>query len=274
MILLKMTRLLLFLLLVQNSSLFASDAAILQLHLDQVDSTQLFVKAHAMELIYQPGEWAMVSADLQTAGRGHEGRTWASPPSENIYVTYVTLYPKEKGQQVSHVIHLSSLAVLRTLKDFGLQSKIKWENDVMVDGKKIAGCLCELMPSHLPDHYFLLIGIGLNVNMSPQDILDIPCPATSMFVETETMTDKKSVLARLSSHLQEIITAHLKEGSDSFLEEISQYLFYKDEMIKFKTEDGKIIEGQVKGIDRNTALLLEIEGQIIPCRKGKILGHT
>jgi len=273
MIILKMNRLLLLLLLVRNLSLFASDAAILQIHLEQVDSTQLFVKAHAGELIHQAGEWAMVSADSQTAGCGHEDHSWVSPPSENIYVTYVTFYPREKDQQVSHVIQLSSLAVLRTLRDFGLESKIKWENDVMVDDKKIAGCLCELMPSHLADHYFLLIGIGLNVNMTLQDIMGIACPATSIFIETETMIDKKIVLGRLSTHLQEIIIAHLKEGSSSFLEELNQCLLYKDEMVKFKTQDGTIIEGKIRGINENTALLLEIEEQIVPFRKGKILGR-
>ena len=195
----------LVLLLLSAFSLNAEELLIGRIHFQEIGSTQTFAKEHAQELLHTPGKWVVVTADRQTNGLGHQGRKWESSSNGNLYATFVTLYPKNKEKELFHVIQISALSVAKTLQDFRLEPGIKWENDVFLRDKKISGCLCEIIPSLLKDHYYLLIGIGINVNMTPEELAFIPTPATSMYAETLKTVDKEAVKCALSGYLQDAL---------------------------------------------------------------------
>ena len=106
-----------------------------------LNSTQTWVKNHLDKIPFDG--WLVVKADQQTEGVGTQEKPWYSPPG-NIYVTLATkLSPIFSPQEISRknqFAQITSLAVAETLEKFGFLPKLKWVNDVLLNGKKIAGC--------------------------------------------------------------------------------------------------------------------------------------
>jgi BirA family transcriptional regulator, biotin operon repressor / biotin---[acetyl-CoA-carboxylase] ligase len=148
--------------------------------------------------------------------------------------------------------------VAKTLQDFHLESQIKWVNDVFVKGKKISGCLCEIIPSPLEDYYYLLIGIGINVNMTPEELTWVSTPATSMYAETLKKVDKEAILSALSGYVQGALNTLLEESFSCFYKDINRLLVFKEKLIEVELKPNSTVQGRVVGIDEDGALLLEM----------------
>ncbi len=161
-------------------------------HLDQVDSTQ----AEARRLI-AAGEaegWAIVAAQ-QSAGRGRLSRAWLSPPG-NLYVSLI-LRPPLPLAGWPQFASMAALAVAETLDRLQVAGvALKWPNDVLVAGRKIAGVLSESVSD------YLVIGIGLNVNADvPPDLPD----ATSLKLVLGHAVDLPSLLQALLGRLDNLL---------------------------------------------------------------------
>ena len=171
------------------------------IHFNEIDSTQLYAIEHGKELIKNPNDWALISADRQTNGVCLHGDFWVSYNPENIYVTAICAFPYAHYRQFFFTPLVSALSVVQTLEEFNIYGKIKWINDVQINQKKVSGILCEWSPSSIPEYFLVMIGIGLNVNMSLEETFLIDQPATSIFLETGTPTEKKIVLEVLIKYL-------------------------------------------------------------------------
>ena len=125
-------------------------------------------------------EGTIVVAVEQTSGRGRLERPWRSPPGGSILLSALL---KPSTAEASRLTMVASLAVSQSLEEtLGLAAAIKWPNDVLVRGKKIAGILVE---SHLRDGEtaFCIVGIGVNVNFDPALLGDVIYPATTVSAE-------------------------------------------------------------------------------------------
>jgi BirA family biotin operon repressor/biotin-[acetyl-CoA-carboxylase] ligase len=102
-----------------------------------------------------------VLADIQTRGRGRQGRSWHSPAGQGIWLTYLVRPPAplETGVLALRV----GLAVAAALEQLGAEPRVKWPNDVLLDGRKVAGILCEAraMPG---EPGWVAVGVGINVH--------------------------------------------------------------------------------------------------------------
>lgn len=108
----------------------------------------------------------MVSADHQTAGRGRESRPWVSPENLGIYATFGYILPNSSALSLLSIA--SGIAVIDTLQDWtGQEFALKWPNDILAAGKKIAGILCETVINGAK--IICLVGIGVNVNQDSKD---------------------------------------------------------------------------------------------------------
>lgn len=110
----------------------------------------------------------LVWADEQTRGRGRNGRHWYSPPG-NLYCSLI-LRPKGIPSVVSGISLIASLAVASALENFLPQSaelKLKWPNDVLINGKKTAGILLETSPYGVSLSRWVVVGCGVNIASSP-----------------------------------------------------------------------------------------------------------
>jgi BirA family biotin operon repressor/biotin-[acetyl-CoA-carboxylase] ligase len=167
------------------------------IHLDATDSTN----ARAAELARDSAHaGTVVTADHQFAGRGQYGRTWESPPGANVLLSAL-LFPPADLRQPPVLTAFAAVAVAETiLRAIGCESCIKWPNDLLIDQKKVCGILIECgaggTRSRTDDtvEAHAIIGIGLNVNQSPEDFAHAGLPdATSLSVAAGRQLDVKAI---------------------------------------------------------------------------------
>jgi len=123
--------------------------------LDKIHSTQDW--AYDLIANKKAKDRTVVTATSQTAGRGRYKRTWISHTG-NLYASFIYQI-EERDSRLSYAI---GVAVAETLYKFGLKPKIKWPNDVLIDGKKISGILIEYSQN------FVVVGIGINIKTCPK----------------------------------------------------------------------------------------------------------
>jgi BirA family biotin operon repressor/biotin-[acetyl-CoA-carboxylase] ligase len=128
------------------------------------------------------GEGVVVFAESQTRGRGRLGRHWTSPACKGLWFS-VLLRPNLHPQQATQLTVMTATALRRAVHDLtGLAPRIKWPNDLMLDGRKTAGILTELQ-AELDRVRYVIVGIGVDVNLTLTDFpADLRKTATSLRV--------------------------------------------------------------------------------------------
>ncbi len=158
--------------------------------LESVDSTNAYAKEHGAS--FEKSTLTLISAEEQTGGYGQFQREWLSPKGVNLYATFYFHLPLTFREKVSELTLLLSITLKKVLEKNGFQPTLKWPNDVLLNGKKVAGVLCEV--TFNPDSIEVILGFGLNVNMEKEDLLKIDQTATSLKNETNKPWDKQSLL--------------------------------------------------------------------------------
>lgn len=196
------------------------------IHFDTIDSTNTWAKKHAHSL--DPDQLTCITALEQTAGRGRFFRKWISPKGENIYATLYFQIPKGWPYLVnlSQVLSLSCISVLKK-KEF--QPQVKWPNDILLEGKKVAGILCETISAD--DHTGVILGIGINVNMSNEMLNAIDQPATSLSQLTGRIWTLEQILEPLLKQFLNDLQTLEEKGFAPFHSLYEELLAYKGEVI-------------------------------------------
>ena len=121
---------------------------------DKIPSTQTY----ALQMVANgtARDRTVIMAEAQSAGRGRYRRTWVSHHG-NLYVSFI-FNAYERDPRLSYVV---AVAVAETLTAFGIHPKIKWPNDILIDGKKVCGILIEYAGQ------FVIVGIGINIKTNP-----------------------------------------------------------------------------------------------------------
>jgi BirA family biotin operon repressor/biotin-[acetyl-CoA-carboxylase] ligase len=161
--------------------------------LDEVGSTNDVARAAAERGI---AERLAVFADLQTRGRGQHGRSWITPPGRALL--FSTLW---RDPALAETLPIRcGVAVVETLARFGVKARLKWPNDVLIDGAKVAGVLIEGGYVGERPEYFVA-GIGLNVQQTREELPETPYPATSLLLATGRPIDRAELAAALLDEL-------------------------------------------------------------------------
>jgi BirA family biotin operon repressor/biotin-[acetyl-CoA-carboxylase] ligase len=161
------------------------------LRLGEVDSTNRYALQHIDTL----SDRQIIVADRQTAGYGRFGRAWISCGPANLYMS-VILKPAKPHRDLKTLQALSlyaSLKLCELLLDYGVDAGIKWPNDVLVYGRKIAGILGEAVfrGDRLAGY---VLGMGVNLNMTDRELESIDRPATSVNLITGKEVDRELFL--------------------------------------------------------------------------------
>jgi len=203
-------------------------------------------------------EGTVVIADCQTGGKGRLGRVWTSPPGVNLYCS-VILRPPIQPMSASQLTFLSVVAVARTIERLtSLQPRIKWPNDILIAGKKVAGLLNE-MSAETDKVNFVVLGIGINLNMTADQFPDdLRHPATSLFLESGEKVRRVDFCRVLLQELDAIYCLFLREGYAPVRKEWLQRSRLTGVHVTV-TDNGHVRRGRVKGIDDYGALLLELD---------------
>ncbi|MCK4749724.1 MAG: biotin--[acetyl-CoA-carboxylase] ligase [Bacteroidales bacterium] len=229
-----------------------------RIHLSSVDSTNRTLNDLLKSEVLK--EEVVLIADYQENGRGQGNHHWHSNRGENLLMS-VLLFPAFlSASSQFHLSRVTSLALCDTLKGLDLNPRIKWPNDILVNGKKIAGILIE---NGISGHNLVhsILGIGLNLNQ--QEFPEFPLPATSLALETGTRKDPGEA-AELLLETIEVRYHQLETGSVAPLEEEYLAHLYNLDQPSGYIAEGIQFTGIIKGVNEFGELLVEIKGAIRP----------
>lgn len=191
----------------------------------------------------------IVLAERQTAGRGRRGAAWFSPPGESLAFS-ILVRPKEPKALWPRLALAAGVAVAEAVEASGVESGIKWPNDVWIGGKKAAGILVEAGSD------FAVVGIGLNVNSTgfPPEVADI---ATSMRIEAGREFHRPQVLGEI---IRRFARRRLQVGQDfdELISAVSVRCVLTGKRVSLSTGGGPRI-GKVVGIAPGGELLLQTD---------------
>jgi BirA family biotin operon repressor/biotin-[acetyl-CoA-carboxylase] ligase len=228
--------------------------ALKHIHLEKVESTNRYLSGLKRE--QGMDEDILLSTDYQDAGKGRGSNYWHSHPGENILMSLL-LHPAFLSASRQFALsQMASLSIVTLLSNHGLSPKIKWPNDILTGGKKIAGILIEngLFGSRLSH---TIIGIGLNVNQT--DFKSYSPEATSMKKEGLRGKEPRVLLAELVTLLQQGYRRLEEHGPAALEQDYLQYLYGKDEPGEFEVE-GSLFSGIIRGISPLGELRVEGQG--------------
>ena len=157
---------------------------------ERCPSTQRLLAADAPE-------GAVAVADEQTEGRGRLGRRWESPPATSVLCS-VQLRPRVPATRLAELTVVGAYACADAIAAVtGLMATLKSPNDVLVDGRKVAGVLGEANEDRV------VLGIGINANVPPEELpADVRIPATSLLAEAGAQVDRVELLVELLAQLE------------------------------------------------------------------------
>lgn len=220
--------------------------------LDSVDSTNNYLKENAGKI--KGG--TVVTARMQTGGKGRLGRKWETIKDEEICFS-ILLRPDISPMEVSAITPLCGLAVAKGLSDyFDFKGEIKWPNDVIVGSKKICGILTE-MNCEFDKVDFIVIGIGINV-LNTSFPAEIAYKATSCKMESNREINKNQLLATVLKHLEEVLIDNNYNFTEKTLEEYKSYCATLNREITF-TRKGEKAQGTATDINNLGELIVTME---------------
>lgn len=237
------------------------------IELDTVDSTNLYAKANLANL----ADKSVVCADVQTSGHGRFNRAWIDLGSGNIFMSLV-LKPSDAFSYVyPNITQYFSVILCKVLEKYGLHPQIKWPNDVLINGKKIAGILSE---SVIKGSEFkgLVLGVGINLNASEESlklIIDKEATALNLELNLETV-DRKDFLNKLLDKFFENYDEFLLNGFSMIADEYVKRNCFLGKEISVQVFDEKKL-GFAKAINADGELVLEKDGNEFILTMGDIL---
>jgi BirA family transcriptional regulator, biotin operon repressor / biotin---[acetyl-CoA-carboxylase] ligase len=202
-------------------------------------------------------EGTVVIAETQSKGKGRLGRQWESPAGVNLYCS-VILRPPIVPVRAAQMTFLSAVAVVRAIiATTTLRPFIKWPNDLLINGRKVAGLLNE-MSAETEKVNFIVLGIGVNINMELKQFPDrLRHPATSLFLEAGKPVRRSAFTRALLESLDDLYGTYLEEGYDPIREEWLKYCNSLDREVRVTFHESHLT-GRARGIDDEGALLVEL----------------
>lgn len=196
-----------------------------------------------------------ILAECQTKGRGRRGRTWQSPYGSHVYLSqYRTM---DSGLSAASGVSLAiGLAVLNTINKYTTQKcELKWPNDLLVNGKKIAGILVEV-EGQTDGVCHLVIGVGININMPESTAVDIEQPWTDLNSISDSEIDRNVFIATLLEQLELVFEEYQQNRLDNLMVEWNNNNAFSNQIVELSSVS-RVQLGKCLGIDVSGALLLE-----------------
>ncbi len=181
--------------------------------LDTLDSTNTYCKKISESEFTKD---TVVIADTQSQGKGTKGRSWISPKGKGLWFS-ILLKPSIKLNDINFLTILTSTALYNTFLYLGINTKIKWPNDIYLNSKKLCGILTESKISKNKVEY-VIIGIGINVNLELSDFSDeLKNIATSLLISTVKYFEREDILSIFLENFYEQYNELLNGNKDNIL---------------------------------------------------------
>lgn len=203
--------------------------------------------------------FTVVVANRQQAGRGRNGHVWVSPAEVGLYAS-VILRPRVAIEFLPSVTLLAGIAATEAvIACSGLPAMIKWPNDVLIHNRKVAGLLCEADLSSSSGIFFVIAGLGVNVNTSEECLpMRTRFPATSLLIESGKYQDQEVLLESWVGRLREWITVFETKGVEPVLAAWRKKDALIGQKLSVMLPDGTCICGVGAGVARDGGLLVKL----------------
>ena len=212
-------------------------------------------------------DWSLVLADTQTKGRGRKGRNWVTTPKSALALSLVLRPTPEEMAHLSHFTALAGLGLIHALAEFGLTGEIKWPNDVLLKGKKVAGILVE---SDWQGDNLKSFVIGMGVNVTPDAVpKGLRYPATSLEDAANRPINRWDLLGDI---LHQMMALRLEIATSTFLTAWNEHLAFRNQWVYFRRSGYETQRVKVLGMTPEGHLCLEgvlgekysvLEGEIV-----------
>ena len=223
------------------------------LHRESCESTQQLLDRGL-------GEGAVAVCDEQTGGRGRLGRSWTTPPGTAVLASILLTPPPARN--VAEISLAGGLATAHAVEDaLGRSARIKWPNDVLVDGHKVAGVLAEVADDAV------VLGIGLNVNQTQDELpADAKVAAASLYTIDGIRRERAPILADLLVSLERAYDLWRATGLEAIHAGLASRDFLRGRAVVVHGEPGRAI-----GIDPTGRLEVELAGRRRLVESGEVL---
>lgn len=203
-------------------------------------------------------EGTLILAETQTKGRGRLGRHWLSPEYKGIYLSLI-LRPKILPNQASILTLLSAVSVCEAVKEkTGLETKIKWPNDILLHNYKLGGILTELN-AEMDAVHFVVIGIGLNVNNEKNTLVT---GATSLKEQKKENINRVELLQEILRRIEENYLLVQEKGNAQIIEKWNEYNVTLGKRVKIFFHKKHIV-GEAIDIDLDGGLLVRNDAGLV-----------
>jgi len=217
-------------------------------------------------------EGTVVLAEVQTAGRGRLGRQWLAAPETSLLLSLLFRPQEPFVFHASRVTMACGLALQAAVREVtGLPVALKWPNDLIVEREagwgKLAGLLAEIgaLPEAAP---YLMVGIGVNVNVPLASLQTYSPQATSLLVETGRSVDRSALLLSLLRHI-EARYDRLSAGWDP-LPEWRAALAWMGQPVRIHTPTGEVGGVAVEVLEDGALLVRTEAGELLPLHAGDV----
>lgn len=239
-------------------------------YFDEIPSTNTAAMQWATE---GADEGSVVVADFQTAGRGRHGRSWIAQPARNLLFSTV-LRPTIPVSDWGLITIIAGLAVSEAIEDFisPLTTRIKWPNDILIQGKKCCGMLLEsvLTPQGSSMTGPAILGIGINVNEDTFDT-DIAERTTSILLESGQHVPRLALLGSVLNRFEVYYDQLLRLDHAPLINAYTNKMAYINEKTTLRfTGKSEVIEGIIEGISPKGALCFKSDSGTQTFHSGEV----
>jgi len=232
----------------------------------EIDSTNLWAKREWKE--GRAGHGELFVAEYQSAGRGRFARKWEAPADSSVIMSLL-LCPGFSPVKAPMLTLVMGLSVAQAVEEVGINTGIKWPNDVVVSKKKICGILTEMTMAG--DRIgCAVIGVGINVNIDsfPEEMAD---KATSLFIESGHTFHREEILGKVMKHFEINYEKFVQTEDLSGLKaDYEKLLMNLDQPVRVLDQNAPF-EGIARGIEPDGELLVEKkDGTVVRVNAGEV----
>lgn len=233
--------------------------------LEQVDSTNRWV---CDRLNSKPDKMIICTADSQSGGKGRQGRHWISPASGNIYLSFSSAL-ENSSTDISSLSLVAGMAIIRVLTAMGIMGLgIKWPNDILLHGEKLAGVLIEV--KIVGEKKYLVIGAGINVQMPDGVEIESATGWADLARTGLAVEHREEIIARLLSETLQLMTEYFEYGFSYFQAEWMELDAWKGMQVDIVDRGEIRCSGVASGVDVNGFLLIQTEGGLVKISSGDV----
>ncbi len=208
------------------------------------------------------------TAEHQTQGRGRRGRHWQSPFGKNIYLSFSWSFLDGPSKTAGLTLAIG-LGIVEVLEHFGIcDLGLKWPNDVLWQGKKLAGVLTEMHMDSLGVCH-VVIGLGINVDLPKQAKADICQESVDLLQILNKRISRNTLFVALMNHLISLVSKFNEDGFSSFEKGWEKYDLLKNQQVMLRLMEHKIF-GKALGIDCDGGLKVQHEDTVTTYHAGEI----